>query len=200
MSLKKLVLGGIALFSISNAIAQQESEYGRNTLSFAPLQVNNPGVGLGVSYERDLDKKGIVALYIPVSVSFSNTNQDYYSGYYSSSRRYVTGFFMPGIKFYPTGSKGKIKYAVGPNIAIVAGERSSYQNYNLNIYPTPYVTQTRFSIGTMVFNSLNINPTPHLNIGLEMGMGVCYLDMTDGYSSGMMPFLVQLGAKIGYRF
>jgi hypothetical protein len=199
--MKNLVLYSLALLFCFNAMAQERSQYGNNTLSFSPLQINNPGIGFGVSYEVDLDRRGIVALYLPMSFSISNTTRDKHIGYYSSEP-YYTGFIMPGLKFYPTGSKGKVKYAVGPNLAVIAGERPSYTyNYLASSYPTGiYSTQTRFSLGTMVFNSLNINPTPHLNIGVEMGMGVCYIDQTAGISSGMMPFLFQLGTKIGYRF
>ncbi len=44
--------------------------YGNNVIAFAPLQVNNGGIGVGLSYERLLDKKGIIAFYLPVTASF----------------------------------------------------------------------------------------------------------------------------------
>ena len=204
MTIKNVVLSSLSLLIFGSATAQFKAEYGNNILAVSPLQVSNPGVGFGISYERDLDKKGIVSLYLPLAISFANTDNynNYYYSYPYPSVKYTTGFFMPGLKFYPTGSKGKVKYAVGPNLAIVAGQRPVATPVIL-IYPGPteiYSMKNRFSLGTMVFNSLNINPTPHLNIGLEMGMGVSYIDMTDGVNTGMMPFLFQLNAKIGYRF
>jgi hypothetical protein len=102
---------------------------------------------------------------------------------------------MPGLKFYPTGSKGKVKYAIGPNLCIVLGQRSGRVNL-----AEPNVIQNRFSLGTMLFQSLNINPTPRLNMGLNMGMGVSYIDQADGVSTSAMPFMFQLSAKVGYRF
>lgn len=206
MHFKKFLLPALSLFIFSNTQAQEKSNYGRTTIAVSPLQLSAPGVGFGLSYERDLDKEGIVALYIPAALTFASRYRDYYYYYsYNSSIKYHTGYFMPGLKFYPTGSKGKIKYGVGPNLAFVLGERP-YLDNNPNIQPYPYYysysysMRTRFSFGTMIFNSLNINPTPHLHIGVEMGLGVSYIDQTNGVNTGAMPFLFQFGTQLGYRF
>lgn len=185
----------ILIFSAASAQKQKAVNYGRNVVAFSPLQVSIPGVGIGLSYERELDRKGIAALYIPVAFSFANTyGTDHY--YSRNNVKYYTTYFTPGIKFYPTGSKGKVKYAIGPSLALVLGQRPIYEGY---IYPYTRLSN-RLSLGTMVSNSVNINPTEHLYIGIDMSVGVCYIDQTDGVSTGYLPALFQFGLKLGYRF
>jgi hypothetical protein len=198
MTIKSLILCGLVLCAGSNAFAQKtESKYGNNVIAISPIQITNQGVGIGLTYETVLDKQGIISLTVPAAVAFSSANNNYY---YYTRKRFATLYFMPGIKFYPTGSKKRVSYAVGPNLALAIGKhpvtiQTAYPHY----YPVTTLND-RLSIGTMVFNYLDINPTEHLYLGLEMGMGVAYLDQSNGTSTGNMPFLFQLGFKLGYRF
>src|ERR1700733_10521046 len=88
-----------------------------NILSVSPLQFTENGPGVGISYERALDKRGLFAFYIPAIITFNvaNTNRiyDYNSGNYNTGKTDAMSYTMPGIKFYPTGNCGKIKYATG---------------------------------------------------------------------------------------
>lgn len=180
--------------------------YGNNVIAFAPLLVNNGGVGLGLSYERLLDKKGVIAFYLPISASFRSDAPSYIVA--NQNKDIYTYFFMPGVKIYPTGGKGTVRYGVGPSLVFAFDQ--DYQNtllYDNNgmVIGQDIGYRDRFVFGVMINNSLNINPIEHLYLGLEMGLGLRYYESVEGgYSNtGIGPDgepLVQFGFKAGYRF
>ncbi|MBS1772368.1 MAG: hypothetical protein JST82_05880 [Bacteroidetes bacterium] len=188
---------------------ENKIKYGNNVLAVAPLQLTENGIGVGLTYERVLDKKGIISFYMPAIVSFSYDN----SGntpvpmtstgptYYNNNG---TPFYyvMPGLKIYPTGSKGKVRYAVGPNIVLMSGQQHVsyfvYDNYG-NPIQLVDANKNQFALGVMVNNSLNMNPTKHLYLGLELGLGVSYMNQVDGINQGEYGF-TQFAFKMGYRF
>lgn len=182
-------------------------KYGDNILAIAPLQVSEDGVGIGLSYERVLDKKGIVSFYFPVVYTFTGDgNDDYYYGRGSDNLNNV--YFMPGLKIYPTGSKGIVKYSIGPSLLFAVGEayRDDYYYaspyYYGSYYPYGYDymrKDTRFTFGMMINNTLNVNPTEHLHMGLELGLGVSYIHAVGGIRQETIA-LAQFGFKVGYRF
>jgi hypothetical protein len=180
------------------------------TLAIAPLQYTENGVGLGLSYERALDHEGIISLYMPVMGTFNLKNRYNDNYYYNYNNNYngnnnnqasVMFYAMPGVKFYPTGM-GRVKYAVGPNAVVGVGQKAEYNNmydpyYSYNY--SSYGVYNRFLLGMMVNNSLNINATPHLYIGAEMGFGFTYYDRVGNYNRGVT-FLTQGNFKMGYTF
>jgi hypothetical protein len=105
-------------------------------------------------------------------------------------------YAMPGIKIYPTGSFGTVRYAVGPSLVIASGEKSYVPN---SLYNPAYHTDTHFMLGMVVNNSLNINPNPHVYLGLELGMGFTYLNRVAGLNQDTN-FLIQGAFKVGFRF
>lgn len=189
------------------------------TIAIAPLQFTENGVGLGLSYERALDRNGIISAYMPAIATFNmnHHNDRYYNGYYNDSYYYGNPtpsymvYLMPGVKFYPTGM-GKVKYAVGPNAVIGMGQRttrydypvypyttSSYYNPGYITYMPSEVIENRLLLGMMVNNSLNIMATNHLYIGAELGLGFTYYDKVGKYNEGVN-FLAQGAFKMGYTF
>ncbi len=181
-------------------------KYGKNILAIAPLQISD-GIGVGLSYERMLDKKGIVSFYMPLMVGFNNDNDltPFSSSYYPYySDNYTSYMGMVGVKIYPTGSKGKVKYAVGPAIAARYSQSDAYNvfmGYDVYGYPIyTYGKQDNFALGVVINNSLNIQPTPHLYIGLELGLGMTYINQSNGVNNGGEDVLGQFAFKLGYRF
>lgn len=194
----------------------------RITLAVAPIQFTEVGIGGGLSVERALDRNGYISVYVPVMCTFrpNGNNEDrYYSSYgyygYNEIRNRVMLSAMPGIKIYPTGM-GKVKYAVGASLVGSYGmEERSFYNYpyydpyynnNLTVMPEPYynnVKETRFILGMMVNNSINMNLVDRLYIGAELGFGFSYLNRVyssyGNYNDGTR-FLTQGGFKIGYVF
>lgn len=188
---------------------KNRNKYGRNLIAIAPIQVTE-GIGLGVSYERILDENGIVSFHLPVTIAF--TNQEYpdaYSstytgrGYYGSvTNNFPTYMVMPGIRIYPTSAFGVVRYSLGPNFIIGTGKRylDEYVYDNIgNITDTVVGYKDRFLLGVAVTNSLNINPTKHLYLGMDMGLGFTYMNRIDGRTRNTAP-LINFAFKIGYRF
>jgi hypothetical protein len=170
-------------------------KYGSRVIAIAPIQFTENGlVGISASYEKAIDKNDIVSFYLPAIIEFNNQS----SGVYGAPTNPDPMFYlMPGIKLYPTGGYGIAKYAVGPSLVIADGQKttSSIDNFG----NATYTVQSHFLIGMMINQSININPTPHLYIGSELGMGFTYINRIGGLSQPA-EFLVQFGFKIGYRY
>jgi hypothetical protein len=227
-SMKKLVLASLSLFIMGAAQAQDRTnqEYkdgmddaadvsavlhntgcitGRNVISLAPFQFTENGWGFGASYERTLGHQDYVSFYLPVMFTAGSRHNEYhgyYGGGYDNGRNRMF-YAMPGIKFYPT-HMGKVKYALGPSLVAGFGRRSEpmyYGPYYSGTYPGYYYNYEvdRALLGVMVNNSINFNPTPHLHISAEFGLGYSYLDRVNGYNR-YNTFLTQGNFKIGYRF
>jgi hypothetical protein len=168
-------------------------KYGNNIIALSPMQLTDEGAGIGLSYERVLDKaKNYVSFYMPTAIAFKRFND------FNNNGDYSTLYLMPGIKFYPTGGKGVVRYGVGANIVFATG-RDEYQVWQNGGIVSQWITEDFYKLGMIVNNSLNINPTEHLHLGLEFGLGFTYLDDRNSQFDDDSP-LVQFGFKIGYRF
>ncbi len=173
-----------------------------NILAIAPIQFTENGVGFAVSYEKAIDKAGIIAYSLPVIATFNlNGQNEAHNGKHEDAMFY----FSPGLKFYPTGSHGRTKYAVGPSLVIGAGEKTTGGDYNywsgysyLSGF-NPYETHSKFILGILVNNSLNINPSPRMYMGMDFGFGFTYINQLGGTNQGITG-MVQAGFKLGYRF
>ena len=178
----------------------EKIKYPSNVLALAPLQFTENGLGFSLSYERALDKRGIVAFYLPVMATFDLNNGTYYNyttGVYQNAPTDMMVYAMPGIKVYPTGSQGFVKYAVGPSLVIASGQKSGEVGNYLGT--STEQTQTHFLLGMVINNSVNFNPSEHVYLGLELGLGFTYLNRVGGLNQDTNG-LVQGSFKIGYRF
>lgn len=175
--------------------------YGNNIVSFAPLQITE-GVGVGLSYERILDKKGVVSLYLPFAVSFTAFNNDPFVSTTPNNNYRPSFYAMPGLKFYPAGSDHRFGYAVGPNLVYIKGEEFRneliYDNFG-NIIGQDVGWRDRSTFGILVNNSLNVNATQHLHLGLELGLGFSYINKVGDYTTDPIG-IAQFNFNIGYRF
>jgi len=175
--------------------------YKPGVLSVVQFQFTENGIGFGMSYERAIDKRGVFAFYIPVMVTFdvANTSRiyDYNTGNYNTGKADAMFYTMPGIKFYPTGSYGKIKYATGALIVVGTGQKSSYLT-DLNGLNETEQVQHHFLTGLIWQNSLNVNLDAHLYIGTELGVGGTLINRV-GYNKVNNETLVEGSFKIGFR-
>ncbi len=203
--------GGVDIFRELDDVRRERNrqKYGKNLIALAPIQVTE-GVGLGLSYERILDDNGIVSFHLPVAVAF--TNQDYPDAYSSGTGgSYYYGSvtnnnpmytIMPGLRIYPTSAFGVVRYSIGPNFVIGSGKKYIdeyiYDNKGA-ITDTVIGFKDQLLLGIVVTNSLNINPTKHLYLGMDLGLGFTYINKIDGRVRDTSP-LVQFAFKIGYRF
>ncbi|WP_276134174.1 hypothetical protein [Polluticoccus soli] len=164
--------------------------YGNNIIAVSPMQLTDEGAGFGISYERVLDKENnYISFYLPVAIAVKRLDG-------SIPESDPTYYFMPGIKFYPTGGKGMVRYGLAANLVYAFG-RQTYETFNNGF--SQFVTDDFYKLGMIVNNSLNVNPTDHLHFGLEFGLGFPYVDESDNGFNNDGP-LVQFGFKVGYRF
>ena len=183
--------------SDENKPARKKVSYGNNIISVMPMQILTNNVGVGMAYERVLDQAGILSFYLPVAIEFGRNNSQFGPAPING-KTYPTYYIMPGLKLYHTGGKGVVRYAVGPNIAYLSGKEFNFIYDNMgNIIGQG--EQSRTALGIMVTNSLNINPTKNLHLGLELGLGFTYFNKLGNVEMGT-DALAQFGFKIGYRF
>jgi len=186
--------------------AREQRNYGSNVLAIAPINMTQEGVrGLGLYYERVVDKRSIIAATLGAAVTFPNNNNNNFWGGPMFNTYERSGFthVYPGVKFYPGGSRGVVRYGIGPTLAFGFGhERYSttvtdpLTNQNRLVFTDNQVALT----GIMISNSLNINATEHLYIGMELGLGFTYNDVQRYNSSNGTQELVNFNFKVGYRF
>jgi hypothetical protein len=193
---------------------------GKNIFSIAIIQATeqstgegsgNTFPGFGIHYERMLNKKANVSLYIPATLSLYTGYQDDFT--YTNNATHAFFYTYPGIKFYPTGSNRRFSYSVGPSIAIGFGRKyaNSTSVYDSATYTYSYAYQSKsvFKAGLIINNGINIMAAKHLYIGVELGLGFSFYSNDYDYnndfgvqnnSSHAGEPIVQFNTKIGYRF
>lgn len=177
----------------NDATAKPALNYGRSVISLAPIQFTDVSVrGIGLYYERAFDPRGILAIQIPVILSFPNSfNDNGYTGVFTS--------IQPGLKIYPRGFAGPVRYGLGPSLVFGFGQRNT--NFYNPFGQWQYGNEDVFTYGVMVNNSLNINASEHLYLGLEFGLGLKYSNTNNNYYYYYeSPLLANFNFRIGYRF
>lgn len=197
--------------------------YGRTILSIAYLQATdksssdgrNVYPGLGLQFEYMLTPKQNISFYFPMTISFCSLTDENNAYPYDKIHTHSFFYIYPGFKYYPTGSNRKVSYSIGPSIALGFGRK--YNVYNPGgdppvdastyVYP-PTTSSAVFKTGVIINNGLNMMPTPHLYIGMELGLGFTFYSNDNinnfelgppGSNNAGAP-LVQFNMKVGYRF
>jgi hypothetical protein len=193
-----LVLANSICYAQNSNNKKNAPEYGKSVWAIAPISFSEVSKGIGLSYERALDEKGIIALWIPVMFGFRSYENNILYNAYDNNAVYGHFYAMPGIKIYPSGNDGACKYSLGPNFVFATGDKATPNDY---ISPTGNPvspTESFLKLGFMLNNSLNINPTQHLYLGLDFGFGITYLYQVSGINNGTTG-LVHFAFRIGYR-
>ncbi|MGN6568508.1 MAG: hypothetical protein ACTHJ0_11175 [Flavipsychrobacter sp.] len=200
--IKKIVYGS---GHVDNLVKQKikhlnsSKKYGENIISIAPLQgmddlVQNT-LGFAVCYERMLNKYGTLCVYIPAIYRNSSTDLNMY---YQKDIHYTSYYFLPGIKYYPAGSRGVVRYALGGSLIFGGGSSDNAIDSYGNHVPSNYSLW-----GFMINNSVNICPFPYLYFGLEIGIGVAGINKENVFKLrddiNALP-VQQYSFKVGYRF
>ncbi len=176
--------------------------YGANILSVAPINLSEYGYGFGLAYEHSLDKRGMLNVYLPLNVCVSGIGPN--NGF---NQKLTVFQATPGVKFYPTGNKGQVRYAVGPQFVYETGTRKDGIFDQTSVPPVSKVVDVAIEkFGVMINNSVNVFPTPHLFIGVDGGLGVpfsskeTYSHNGEVIDRGLSKPLVQFNFRVGYRF
>ena len=187
-------------------------EYGGNIVSAALINLSDDGFGVGLAYERALDKRGVINFSLPINLCFSSiSGNEVYNpttGSYDYNMLKRSIFqIMPGVKFYPTGNQGKVRYAIAAQVAYYTGTKEMEQylpSPTIGSYYTIGSAQVQ-KLGVIVNNSVNMFPTQHVFIGIDLGLGLTYMNKEENLMTNKMQELgtaqlAQFNFRIGYRF
>lgn len=181
-----------------------DNEYGKNIFTISPFKALDSGPGLGFSYERLVGEDQKIGIILPVSFIFHDYN--IYNPSIGSNTRYLTNvYFSPGVKIYPFGQR-KVTYAVGPNI-VTGFVKDNYSDYISTTTGGYNVTResNRFRLGLVVNNYLNFQITSHINLGINGGLGMRYIDQQNSsssfyYSNNNFRVIGEFAFNFGFRF
>lgn len=137
------------------------NQYGNNIIRLVPFRMPDyPNVGFGIEYEHIFGKNKFIGINLPFTYSLKN--EPFEHTFVMNRNSYY--YFSPGLKFYPIGQR-KVNYAVGPTISMCYGKGQIYNRVFDN-----------YKLSVLVNNYFNLQFTPHLNLGVEFGLGYQYID------------------------
>lgn len=194
----KIITGLLLVISTLKGFSQENETPPLNALRFSPIGINEVGVTAGVEYERYFKNNPKLSFIAPVDVTFRQ--HDYRWDEDVSHPAYV--FFRPGFKFYPSSKNRPVKYAIGSNLVLGHGNVENYSSgyySNGNWYRnSENVKNTR--LGVMVTNYVNFDISRNFTMGINFGLGILYLNRTDGRNDSDGRATVQLGTNFGFKF
>lgn len=172
-------------------------DYGTNIITISPLTVMDYGAGVGLSYEKIFGADKNIGVVLPFSLMLESNNGAGYQYSPSSSGSNANIYFTPGLKIYPFGHS-RVTYAVGPTFMVTYGRSSNVWYTGFPVYGAKI---SWLRMGAMATNYLNFQVTRSLNLGLEMGLGVRYLDQQTYTEPGLAaPVKTNRGVKPTGRF
>lgn len=180
----------------ANVNIRTKTAINNNIVSFAPIEFTENGYGVGFSYERLLDKTGWVSLFVPVYLTFNNSDkQNSLTGQYETTHEPMF-YLAPGIKMYTNlNSTRKAKYSICPSLVFAAGK--GY--HNSFYYGGESIEQSRTQMGAMVSFGWNYFPSNHLYMGFDLGLGATYSNTYESHDGGTTG-LSHASLRVGYRY
>lgn len=164
-----------------------------NMIGINPLQIVNNHIGIGVYYERNLVSNGKLSATLPIQYGMEMI--DNYNRFNNEISKTRTALFInPGLKYYPFGIKRFFTYALGMSLFTHFGNVSSvyYNDQNYMAYYSKEGIQF-VAAGTLVNNYLNFKINRVVSFGLELGLGITYLN---NYKIKSTDLLVKSGASV----
>lgn len=155
---------------------EPDEQYGQNLINISPFKALDSGPGIGISYERVLDKRGYFGLLLPFTMTIPDTYHFTFDS--SDGNRSEMYYFSPSLKIYPFGQK-RVTYSLGPTIFAGVGKRW-YRNTTYDPTTGVYISndekRDRFRMGMIVNNYVNFQIMSRFQIGLNAGLGPRYID------------------------
>lgn len=178
-----------------------------NVIRFSPLSIFYGGFGVGLSYERFIDKGQRVSINLPLYGGIRN----YFIGeskVVGIVDRNFSILINPGLKLYPRGHGRKLVYSIGPSVFLSYGTENGYKSPQIPVSNGDFVEYskgTEMRIGSMINNNFTFNISRKINVGLEAGIGVnlySKLKNTTFQTSktGLIEPMGLFAFHIGYKF
>lgn len=174
-----------------------------NAIRLAPVTLFYGGVGLGLSYERFIDKAQRISFNLPVYAGLRN----YFIGNYVNRTESESNYSLlvnPGLRLYPRGHGRRIVYSIGPSVFLSYGTENGYKQ-EISSYYNEYSKGTEMRIGSMINNSLTFNISRKINVGLEAGIGVSLYTKLENTTmktsrTGLIEAMGLFAFQVGYKF
>jgi len=200
---------------IPSWLLSDNKKYGKNILSLAFFQATDASVsygpgtypGIGLHYERMLNRHNTLSFYLPITTSFYTTYSYINNNTFSNESLHAFLYMYPGFKYYPIGNNRRYSFSMGLSLAAGFGKKY-HANLNDTLTANIYPIENRevLKIGPMANTGIDIMLTSRMYIGAEFGWGVTFYDNdydeddnTKSYKNHFSD-LVQFNTKIGYRF
>ncbi len=180
-----------AIVSLS-ALSQDSTEkkYGSSLISIMPFSgyasAEADDIMVGLAYEHFLNE--YVSIKVPVKYGLVNDSFQ----------------AMISAKFYTSGHEAPVTYAIGP--ALVFTRSSDDELYNLGSVPFDpvYDKSTVTQVGFMLMNSLNVTIQKNVYLGVDIGLGLNYLNRIEPASgpdyNADPDASFDFDISLGYRF
>lgn len=192
------VAGFFTVKAQSDVPVTHSKVYGRNSL-LVTAGCNIVGPGPGLQYEWSPGANHKWSLVVPVYLSYANVppghNGHFTTGETGATRTAVMAFFEPGIRFYPAGSNGVLRYSAELNAVMGKGKGKGH----IYMHETNQL-ESRSVYGAVITNTVSIQPSRHIRIGLGLSLGYGTDDGVVNYSAGGNTFLAKLAIGVGYRW
>lgn len=170
-----------------------------NVLTLAPLPLmfwgNYSGVGIGLEYERFLDKeRHFMSVHLAGYLGYiSNEDVNLDPDEYAYGEAYIV-YASPGIRFHLLNPQKRADYAIG--ISGLAGNANHTQVYSRLRIPAPDVDEQWLLTAVTLDNDFNFtSKKKKIIFGVHTAFGPVFGDFAkDGKWMG------QIGIKLGHRF
>lgn len=172
--IKHLCTIAFLLLIVQNVFAQNNDNLKYNNIGIYPFTVTGDGLGLGVYYERALNKSGKTTMILPVKYLVEKNNlYNPNNGLYD--QRFKNFFnFAPGLKFYPGRIDRVFSFAFGPSLLYTYGTYTdSYYN---DLQPGTYelFDTKEHSLGFLANSYIHLTFSKQFVMSFDMGFGVKY--------------------------
>lgn len=173
----------------------EEERYGAHILSVMPVTAMDYRLGIGLSYEQLLGKAQRVGIILPGTLMLNGYERPGYR-YNKNNPHYPAFYFTPGIKIYPFGQR-RATYAFGPSFMFCYGKEKNEWYHD---YPVEGTTVSWLKMAAMFSNYANFQVTKWLSLGLEIGLGMRFIDRQRYLEPGTEEIRTSEKAKPSGRF
>lgn len=196
--MKKILMAIMAIATFATQVQAQERMklkeiYGKNLLSINPFhgyaspELND--VAVGINYEYFLSN--FMSVKLPVNIGMINNSIQ-------------TGL---GLKFYPAGHEGVLKYSIAPTLLYTQGKAEREEwifDPNTQDFYSQLVVDKTTQFGFYLVSGLNTTIQQNIYIGMESGLGINYMNRVTRDNALVTKHNPNVGfnfnISLGYRF
>lgn len=172
-----------------------------HNLRLAPLSLFTGGTGAGISYEAFTDESRRVSVVLPLQFGLRNSSIG--NNMTATQEQNYSVMIAPGVRLYPMG-KSTLSYVIGASLFATYGRDNGYASGGSSSF-VAYAERREMRWGSVVSNSLTLDLSPRINIGLELLYGYSFQSRFKNKQNDMntvegVKEMLSLNFQVGYRF